>query len=262
MTDRDSEARKTLIAIRGYVQHFFGCEECSRNFMKGAVHIENRVQTAEDAVLFLWRSHNKANFHLRGDLTEDPTHPKLQFPTVDQCRTCHRVYSNGSVVWIENQVFSFLKSMYGRANIVEDVFFEPSPNELLPRNDSQRYMTSSYMFDKVDIGLCVVLLFHLHWYPSSDLLPFHEAEEFKSIKRMFHGLNSPLRSISSAIYVCLSMSLFCDQFKLKCRTLKFEPWISRECFCELNSGFLTSLVSDQIVDKNSCTLDFTQRYLR
>ena len=82
--DENLDAKDVLIAIRGYVKHFFGCRECSTNFMQSAVHIEDRVRTADDAVLFLWRSHNKANKNLRGDLTEDPEHPKVQFPSIEQ----------------------------------------------------------------------------------------------------------------------------------------------------------------------------------
>ncbi|ESN98479.1 hypothetical protein HELRODRAFT_192949 [Helobdella robusta] len=79
---------QVLQRVRGYVQHFFGCSECVSNFLKGATKIEKVVTNCRQSVLFLWRSHNKANFRLRGDNTEDPRHPKTIFPNVKQCSEC------------------------------------------------------------------------------------------------------------------------------------------------------------------------------
>jgi len=113
-------AIEVLLAVRGYVKHFFGCDECRRNFLRGAVHMDDTVLTDRDAVMFLWRSHNKANYHLRRDLTEDPQHPKVQFPDPSQCLACHFSAVNGSVVWNEDFVFRFLSQMYSRLNVVRD----------------------------------------------------------------------------------------------------------------------------------------------
>ena len=109
-----------LLAVRGYVKHFFGCEQCRRNFLRGAVHIEDVVHSDRDAILFLWRSHNKANHHLRRDVTEDPDHPKVQFPDRQQCPACHATSGNGSAIWDEDAVFRFLQRMYCGPNAVHD----------------------------------------------------------------------------------------------------------------------------------------------
>lgn len=88
--------------------------------MRGARHIEDRVHNDRDAVLFLWRSHNKANFHLHGDATEDPEHIKVQFPSIGQCPKCHVATVNGTDSFDEEAVFQFLSSMYGASGIVND----------------------------------------------------------------------------------------------------------------------------------------------
>lgn len=88
--------------------------------MRGARHIEDRVHSDRDAVLFLWRSHNKANFHLHGDATEDPEHPKLQFPSVLQCPACHVATDNGTDSFDEDAVFRFLSAMYAADRFMHD----------------------------------------------------------------------------------------------------------------------------------------------
>merc|ERR1712224_313559 len=66
------------------------------------------VDHDDAAVLWLWRAHNRVNARLKGDSTEDPIQPKVQFPPSNLCSTC----------WIDdrfqdNQVLRFLRSFYG-----------------------------------------------------------------------------------------------------------------------------------------------------
>jgi hypothetical protein len=129
LSDPSVDARQVLLHVRGYVKHFFGCRECSQNFMRGAVHIEQRVFNDDDAIMFLWRSHNKANWNLRGDASEDPHHPKVQFPSVAQCPACHVTASNGTDLWNEPEVLQFLRTMYSRKGVVMD------SQQLLVAND-------------------------------------------------------------------------------------------------------------------------------
>jgi thiol oxidase len=129
LADPSMDARQVLLYVRGYVKHFFGCRECSQNFMRGAVHIEERVHNDDDAVMFLWRSHNKANWNLRGDASEDPQHAKVQFPSAAQCPACHVTAKNGSDLWNEPEVLRFLRTMYSRKSIVMD-------SQLLVASDS------------------------------------------------------------------------------------------------------------------------------
>lgn len=75
-------------------------------------------------VLFLWKAHNRANYFLSGDLTEDPLHPKVQFPTAEQCPLCHRadgVAGGGSEnAFDEKEVLVFLQKMYTRRSLIPD----------------------------------------------------------------------------------------------------------------------------------------------
>ena len=109
-----------ISAVRGYVQHFLGCRECARNFGHGASrmlsgHRSARYTQRDGAVIWLWRSHNNANRHLRGDITEDPAHPKVQFPVPAACPLCHHGSS-----WNETAVLQYLVEYYGAANIIDD----------------------------------------------------------------------------------------------------------------------------------------------
>lgn len=116
----ESSVKEVLLAIRGYVNYFFGCRECSQNFMKGAVHIETKVTDSKSGVLFLWRSHNRANHFLSGDITEDPKHPKLQFPTSEQCPSCHTSSGDAKDGFDENEVLAFLQNVYTKGNLIPD----------------------------------------------------------------------------------------------------------------------------------------------
>lgn len=111
-----------LLAVRGYVKYFFGCRECSENFLKRSVHIEELVHSPRIGVLFLWKAHNRANYFLAGDLTEDPLHPKVQFPTSEQCPLCHKpnVAGGSESVFDEKEVLLFLQKMYTRHSLIPD----------------------------------------------------------------------------------------------------------------------------------------------
>ena len=112
---------EVISAIRGYVEHFLGCRECAVNFGRGAAqllsgrHSARYLTRRDGAVIWLWRSHNRANRHLRGDITEDPNHPKVQFPVPASCPACRRGTS-----WNETAVLQYLVEYYGAANIVDD----------------------------------------------------------------------------------------------------------------------------------------------
>lgn len=102
--------KKTLRAIHGYVRDFFGCEECSKNFHEMyKVDAETSVNIADDGILWLWRAHNKANKRLKGEPSEDPEHPKQQFPTRLSCPSCW----NGDSL-NEKEVLMYLKGIYAK----------------------------------------------------------------------------------------------------------------------------------------------------
>jgi len=167
LTDASMNAVEVLLSVRGYIKHFFGCEECRRNFLRGAKHMDDVVLSDRDAVLFLWRSHNKANYWLHRDVTEDPQHPKIQFPDLSQCSTCRLTLANGSIIWNEESVFLFLQQMYSGPNVVRDSesagmrpvnYRRGNSNQLIADdNHKTRFtlMPSNINVTQIDIGLCL-----------------------------------------------------------------------------------------------------------
>lgn len=109
-----NEGPRVLKAMHGYVKHFFGCTECSEHFQ--AMATRNRifdVKENDKAVLWLWISHNEVNLRLAGDVTEDPEHPKIQFPSTTKCPECR--LSRGA--WNLPAVYEYLQKVYSANNI-------------------------------------------------------------------------------------------------------------------------------------------------
>ncbi|EHB04829.1 Sulfhydryl oxidase 2 [Heterocephalus glaber] len=88
-TGLEEDPQAVLQAIRRYVRTFFGCRECGQHFEEMATESLDSVKTADQAVLWLWRSHNAVNSRLAGQLSEDPKFPKVPWPTPDLCPACH-----------------------------------------------------------------------------------------------------------------------------------------------------------------------------
>lgn len=115
-----------LIPIRDYVKTFFSCRPCSANFVRRSKDLDGANLMARDVVLWLWKIHNRANVHLHGDATEDPRHPKIQFPSYEACPAC-RITSAATArfnltddMWIESNVLTYLLRFYGQSSIVDD----------------------------------------------------------------------------------------------------------------------------------------------
>lgn len=66
----------------------------------------------EDAVLWLWRGHNKVNKRLKGEASEDPHFPKQQFPPPSICPECH-----GPNGFDEQKVLQFLLRYFSDVRI-------------------------------------------------------------------------------------------------------------------------------------------------
>uniref|UniRef100_A0A914WG07 Sulfhydryl oxidase n=1 Tax=Plectus sambesii TaxID=2011161 RepID=A0A914WG07_9BILA len=83
---------RLLHSIQGWVQSFFGCENCKEHFMdmtKRLLPMEAKVKKAQDVIFYLWEAHNMVNRRLHGDtMTEDPEFPKYQFPAQFLCNNC------------------------------------------------------------------------------------------------------------------------------------------------------------------------------
>lgn len=109
-----TEGPKVLKAMHGYVKHFFGCTTCSEHFQ--AMATRNRIfdiKENDKAVLWLWIAHNEVNLRLAGDVTEDPEHPKIQFPSVSKCPECRSARG----AWNLPSVYQYLLNMYKKENI-------------------------------------------------------------------------------------------------------------------------------------------------
>ncbi|XP_043232963.1 sulfhydryl oxidase 2-like [Amphibalanus amphitrite] len=169
-----------LPAIHGYVKHFFSCAHCSQHFqeMSAREGLFNVTHTNE-AMIWLWRAHNIVNKRLAGDGTEDPQHPKVQFPTQTQCLAC---FSGDT--YFEPIIISFLHSFYGKEAMKLDSLTEDEaaaaaaagglrPAAALPaagarnrvelvsrvlgRSGSSEGAAASGLLSGSDISLCVLL---------------------------------------------------------------------------------------------------------
>ncbi|KAG8201687.1 hypothetical protein JTE90_012752 [Oedothorax gibbosus] len=119
---------KVLFGIRDYVKNFFSCQACAAHFTRMAANVENEVNTTRDAVLWLWQAHNKVNLRLSGDDTEDPEHPKIQFPSAKACSECQsKDETSGDIVWNHDLVLKYLQRFYGSESIVKAPL--PFPHE-------------------------------------------------------------------------------------------------------------------------------------
>ena len=116
------DPRAVLKAMKGFVEHFFGCQECARHFLQMSEDgkaIEREVKSADDAVLWLWKAHNVVNKRLGGDISDDAVFPKERFPNKAHCSDCYNSRVAGSDGWREYRIKSvlhFLHEMYAMEN--------------------------------------------------------------------------------------------------------------------------------------------------
>ncbi|KAM6954532.1 sulfhydryl oxidase 2 [Aplochiton taeniatus] len=115
-TALEDDPQAVLQTMRRYIGTFFGCQECGRHFEEMAAESLPQVKTPDQAVLWLWRNHNRVNSRLAGSLSEDPQFPKSPWPSPDLCPACHEE-KEGVHVWNEDKVLEFLKQHYGASNL-------------------------------------------------------------------------------------------------------------------------------------------------
>ncbi len=114
---------KSAIAIRSYVETFFGCMECRTHFL-AANPPEKLVTLGDDAdsvTLWLWEMHNSVSLRLK----------QPQFPSKYMCPTCYLPSSGDVVRWNTTETLSFLQTYYcaGGREVVESECFT---NEIEP----------------------------------------------------------------------------------------------------------------------------------
>lgn len=73
------------------------------------------VYTPQDSLLWLWRAHNKVNNRIAGDVTEDPLHPKRQFPDTKLCPECFEA-ERARGIYDEFEVMEYLMQFYAVEN--------------------------------------------------------------------------------------------------------------------------------------------------
>lgn len=112
--------------LQAFASHFFLCQECALHFT-ALLESEaaKRVKTRRDAILWLWRAHNEVNVRLmeeekiRASASSDPLHPKIIFPSLQDCPKCRRQDRGTSETptkdndWDLDQIFYFLLRSYG-----------------------------------------------------------------------------------------------------------------------------------------------------
>lgn len=155
--------KQVLETIAGYVKHFFGCTDCSEHFMNMATTIQTNVSSLDDAVLWLWSAHNQVNQRLRGDVTEDPMHPKILFPLKVHCETCHQ---NGTDEWNKTEVLKYLKNMYSAISLQKTSYNihsqDDDHNLIIPgkRSIDDNINYNNNVFDeeqwKIDVNTCMI----------------------------------------------------------------------------------------------------------
>jgi thiol oxidase len=158
-----------LKSILQYVKYFFGCDGCSKHFQEMAVDKKlESVTGLSESVIWLWDAHNTVNKRIKGDITEDPEHPKLQYPGSNSCFNCKEIEGG----WNQDNVINYLKERYSKKNIcqqekvgialckpfitkeVGDVTSGSSPTLSSLKNI---VIVSGWDFNVADISLCVFL---------------------------------------------------------------------------------------------------------
>lgn len=81
--------RSTVAKVMvNYIHHFFSCRPCAENFSSKVTQLGFLPTTPQDSILWLWQIHNMANIILKGDASEDPEHPKIVWPSQENCPNC------------------------------------------------------------------------------------------------------------------------------------------------------------------------------
>jgi thiol oxidase len=109
--------------MRSFILNFFSCKECSDNFANETKDWIENLKEPHDAVLYLWKVHNNVNKRLSLEENNDPSFPKIIFPSQQQCEKCYtkKLENKTNIelnsIFDSNQVYIFLKSYYSKESI-------------------------------------------------------------------------------------------------------------------------------------------------
>jgi len=121
LTSRSSpefKPEEVIEVMTKYVKNFFGCRHCAKHFLEMASEPRS-IYTYDGSVLWLWHAHNRANFRLKGDETEDKQFPKQLFPSHKTCPHCRIGKHKDLPIWNMGNVLNFLGRMYSRLRFEE-----------------------------------------------------------------------------------------------------------------------------------------------
>lgn len=173
-SERSHEPLEVLQAVHGFVKHFFGCTHCSEHFQQMAErnHIW-QIRTKDEAVLWLWTAHNEVNRRLAGDHTEDPSFPKIQYPSPEMCSQCYQQVlpfessttpsSNAAIQWNLSEVLYYLRRVYSPFNLSRYGVDDASVLPLMMNAYSSKLQSSSSVngygnaFSEMDIRMGILL---------------------------------------------------------------------------------------------------------
>lgn len=150
----NANPREVLEAMLGYIKNFFGCADCSKHFQEMAKKNDlHGVSELNSSIIWLWIAHNEVNKRLAGDATQDPEHPKIQFPSQENCPKCR----DGDK-WNLTEVLQYLRHMYSSIN----VRYLGSDTKVLhdglgTSSRSKRSTSAWVIINRMDVSMCFVL---------------------------------------------------------------------------------------------------------
>ncbi|XP_065918965.1 sulfhydryl oxidase 1-like isoform X1 [Dysidea avara] len=157
-------SREALLIAKNYVENFFTCEKCREHFSEMARVVLYEAGDDVSAILWLWQAHNRVNKRLANDISTDPAHPKVQFPTPQLCQSCYVNDTDGSSHWNNTAVFFYLLDFYslGTINITNPKTIDFITGQLwLYQADRGSHFTAVSMepssFSMTDLSLCILL---------------------------------------------------------------------------------------------------------
>lgn len=145
--------REILDAMFGYIKNYFGCADCSKHFQEMA--LKNDMKGVEDlnsSIIWLWVAHNQVNKRLAGDSTEDPEHPKIQFPSRLNCPKCY-----DEDKWNFQEVLQYLRHMYSSINVRYLGADTKVLHDGLGSTRSKRSSGTWEVINRMDVSMCFIL---------------------------------------------------------------------------------------------------------
>ncbi|OQR69421.1 sulfhydryl oxidase 1-like [Tropilaelaps mercedesae] len=149
-----SDPQRVVLIVRDFVIHFFTCNDCVEHFTGMTKNIENELSTPAETVLWLWRAHNQVNLRTKGDKTEDPARPKVQFPPLDLCDYCTDASGN----FIESSVLKFLHVHYDSTKLVNATAKIDRPIAMnIKQETTEGSATNARLFSGFDVTIFLVI---------------------------------------------------------------------------------------------------------